>query len=116
MIPATSTMKFNLSHAVGRVRFCGLFEGISFLLLLLVAVPLKRVFKHELGEPAVFYVGSVHGALFILYLLLILLAWLDRKLTVKKAGLAFIASVIPFGPFLIDRKLAEDEKESGSAA
>lgn len=114
-------MKFNLSHAVGRVRLCGLLEGASFLLLLLVAMPLKYAFDMPM---AVRYVGMAHGILFILYVLLILLAWLDRKLTAKKAGLAFVASLIPFGPFLIDGKLseeekveaAEEEKESGGAA
>lgn len=99
-------MKLNLAHSVGRVRLCGLLEGASFLLLLLVAMPLKYAFDYPL---AVKYVGMAHGILFILYVLLILLAWLDKKLTIKKAALAFLASLIPFGPFLVDRKLASEE-------
>jgi integral membrane protein len=114
-------LKFNLAHAVGRVRLCGLLEGASFVLLLLVAMPLKYAFDMPL---AVRYVGMAHGFLFVLYVLLILLAWLDRKLTAKKSALAFVASLIPFGPFIIDGWLAEDEKaeaadeksESGDAA
>ena len=105
-------MKFNLAHAVGRVRLCGLLEGASFLLLLLVAMPLKYLLDMPM---AVRYVGMAHGVLFILYVLLILLAWLDRKLTVKESALAFVASLIPFGPFLIDGKLAEAEKTEAAA-
>ncbi len=112
MIPATPMMKFNLAHAVGRVRLCGLLEGASFLLLLFVAMPLKYLLDMPM---AVRYVGMAHGVLFILYVLLILLAWLDRKLTAKKSALAFVASLIPFGPFLIDSKLAEDERAEAAA-
>jgi len=122
MLPANPMMtKLNPAHAVGRVRLCGLLEGASFLLLLFVAMPLKYLFDMPM---AVRYVGMAHGVLFILYVLLILLALLEKKLTIGKAGLAFLASLIPFGPFLIDRRLSDDEaveaaeeaKESKDAA
>jgi len=98
--------------AVGRVRLCGMIEGASFLLLLFVAMPLKYAFSMPL---AVRYVGMAHGLLFVLFCLLILIAWLERKLSFSKAALAFGASLIPFGPFLIDRKLAAGEAREASA-
>lgn len=104
--------KLNPSLSVGRVRLLGLLEGASFLLLLFVAMPLKYGFDMPM---AVRYVGMAHGVLFIIYVLLILLAWLDRKLTVGRAGLAFVASLIPFGPFIIDGKLAVDEAAEAAA-
>ena len=101
-------MKPNLSHAVGRLRFCGMLEGISLLLLVGIAMPLKYFFDSPL---AVRYTGMAHGVLFILFCLLILITWLEKKISLKHAALAFGASLIPFGPFLIDRKLAKDEAE-----
>lgn len=99
-------MKMNLAHAVGRVRFFGMLEGLSFLLLLFVAMPLKYFFDYPI---AVRYVGMAHGLLFVLFVFLIMHAWLDKKLSAQKAGLAFLASLIPFGPFLIDSKLSTEE-------
>ncbi len=100
-------MKPNLAHAVGRIRLCGYLEGISFLLLLFVAMPLKYIFEMPM---AVRYTGMAHGVLFILLILLLVTGWLERKISAKHAGLAFLASLFPFGPFLIDRKLAVDER------
>lgn len=99
-------MKPSLSNSVGRVRICAILEGISFILLLGVAMPLKYFADMPL---AVRYVGMAHGVLFILLCLLLVIAWLERKLSGKHAGLVFVASLIPFGPFVIDRKLAADE-------
>jgi integral membrane protein len=101
-------MKPDLKTAVGRLRVCGMLEGISFLLLLGVAMPLKYAFQMPL---AVKYTGWAHGLLFIILMLMILMAWLERKISFKHAALAFVASLIPFGPFLIDRKLAVDQDQ-----
>ena len=104
--------KASISHPVGRVRLVGRVEGVSFLLLLGVAMPLKRL----AGLPeAVTVVGWAHGGLFILLMLLVASAWGGGKLSTKDAALAVVAAVVPFGPFLIDRRLARDE-ESGPQA
>jgi integral membrane protein len=99
-------MKPDLKTAVGRLRVCGKLEGISFLLLLGVAMPLKYAFAMPL---AVKYTGWAHGLLFIIFMLMILMAWLERRISFGHAALAFVASLIPFGPFLIDRKLSADQ-------
>ncbi len=88
---------------VGRVRLIGMFEGVSFLLLIGVAMPLKYL----AGFPeAVKVTGWLHGFLFICYCLAIFAAWISGHLSFGKSALGFAASLIPFGPFLIDRKLA----------
>lgn len=51
-----------------------------------------------------------HGVLFIIFALVLLLAWLGEYLTFRWAVLAFIATLIPFGPWLIDKKLAAFDK------
>ena len=100
-----------INHFVGRVRIIGIAEGLSYLLLLGIAMPLK----YAAGFPGpVKYMGWIHGLLFILYCLVIFHAWWRKHLGFKRAALAFGASLIPFGPWLIDRRLAVDEENEGT--
>jgi len=104
--------KPSLSDPVGRVRVVGMIEGVSFLLLLGVAMPLKRL----AGLPeAVTWAGWAHGGLFILLMLLIASAWGAKALTTRESALVVLASVLPFGPFVIDRRLARDQRKSPAA-
>ena len=91
----------------------GMFEGASFLLLTCVAMPLK----YFAGLPeAVRWAGWLHGFLFVCYCLAILSALSNGRISFGKSALAFGASLVPFGPFLIDRKLAgEDAAASGDS-
>lgn len=91
-----------LKTPIGRLRFIGTFEAISFLVLLLIAMPLK--YAADIPE-VVTVVGIIHGVLFSLYLLAILNAALVRKLTIGMTLLAILAAFLPFGPFYVDRKL-----------
>lgn len=99
----------NLKTDIGRLRLIGMCEGVSFLLLMGVAMPLKYL----AGIPeAVKWTGWIHGILFIGYSLAILTTLLNGRISFGKSVLAFVASLIPFGPFLIDRKLAKVEESS----
>lgn len=102
----------DLRDPVGRVRALGMVEGVSFILLMGVAMPLKYWANMPL---AVTYVGWAHGALFIAFLLVLFIAWAGGALSLGRSALAFVASVIPFGPFLIDRHLAKSTP-TGDAA
>lgn len=84
------------------LRATSLTEGVSYLLLLLIAMPLKYGFGID---PAVTYVGWAHGALFIALALITLAALIFAKLPFKLACIVGIASLIPGGPFFIDGKL-----------
>lgn len=96
-----------ITHPIGRVRMVALLEGISFLLLVGVAMPLKYL----AGQPQyVKVVGMAHGVLFIALCLVLLLALLDEKLPFRWAVYTFIASLLPFGTFIIDKKLAKFEQ------
>jgi integral membrane protein len=93
--------------AIGRLRLIGYVEGASFLILLGVAMPLKWF----AGVPeAVTVVGWVHGILFMLYVAAVALAHRGGHLTNSLAGWALVASVLPAGPFVLDRRLKEREK------
>lgn len=85
-----------------RFKWTAYAEGASFLVLLLVAMPLKYL----LGLPqAVRVVGMLHGVLFILYAFFVVEALSSGRFTLRTAALAMLASVLPFGPFVFERKL-----------
>jgi integral membrane protein len=93
----------------GRVRFVGLVEGVSFLVLLGVAMPLKYLADRP---EAVLIVGWAHGILFMLYAGVVLQAWLAQALTFGMACAAAVAAVLPGGPFVLDIYLRRLESQS----
>ncbi len=85
-------------------------EGVSYLVLLFIAMPLKYFFD----SPAmVRYVGMVHGVLFIAYVLLLVWNWSDRKWDFRKAAVYFLASLLPFATFWVEKKVAAEEVAVG---
>jgi integral membrane protein len=87
---------------LARLRLVGTLEGVSFLALLLIAMPLK----YAAGQPlAVRYVGMAHGILFLLYLLALVPVALDFRWSWKTCALAVLASILPAGPFVFDAKI-----------
>jgi integral membrane protein len=97
-----------LKTPIGRLRVVAFVEGCSYLLLLGVAMPLK----YFAGLPvAVKIVGSVHGALFLLFCAALVQAMAVARWPVMRAGVVFASSLIPFGTFVIDGRLKrEDER------
>lgn len=91
-----------LSTVLGRLRLVAILEGISFLVLLGIAMPLKY-YADTPGPVRV--VGMLHGVLFVLYVMLLIQATFTYKWTPWKAVLGFIASLVPFGTFYADKKL-----------
>lgn len=75
--------------------------------LVFIAMPLKWIFD----LPAmVTYVGWIHGALFIGYILILFPTSRKLRWTFVRAVFALGAAVLPFGPFLFDRKLKKEMK------
>lgn len=85
-------------------RMVGHAEAVSFILLLGIAMPLKYLADMPL---AVRIVGSIHGGLFILYLLAAFNAGRAAQWGATQFIEAVVASLLPFGPFVIDRKWRE---------
>ena len=84
------------------LRAIGFLEGISFLLLLFIAMPMKYVW----GNPIlVKYVGMGHGVLFIAFLVILFVVCEKQKWSLKMFILWLMASILPFGPFVFDHKL-----------
>ena len=97
------------SHAsITLLRFTSLLEGISFLVLLGIAMPLK----YAANMPhAVKYAGWAHGGLFILLCLALVQVLMTTQWPIKRAAMIFLAALLPFGPFVMDRKILVWEKE-----
>lgn len=100
-------MREYLTTSLGRLRAVAFLEGVSFLLLLGIAMPLK----YMAGKPeAVQVVGMAHGVLFILYVLLVFRIQGELGWTWRQTAIALLASVVPFGTFYADAKLFRMEE------
>ena len=87
-------------------RKIALAEGVSFLVLLLIAMPLKYFAQMP---KAVTVVGMLHGILFVLF---IILAFEVKGSYQKSFGWfmkSFIASLLPFGTFIMDKQWKKEE-------
>lgn len=94
-------------------RMIGTMEGISFLVLLGICMPLK----YFAGIPeAVKIVGWAHGLLFILYVGAVVQAKFVLNWSYKQVFYALLASVIPFGPFIIDRQYLKASEATGTGS
>ena len=91
--------------ALRRLRLVAFLEGSSFLVLLLVAMPLKYLAGYPL---AVRIVGSVHGLLFLIFLAALFRAAAERAWPLRRSFAAFVASILPFGTFVFDRSLRQE--------
>lgn len=95
-----------LRTAIGRLRLIAFIEGISFLLLLCVAMPLK----YFAGLPEmVKAVGWIHGLLFVLYLIAVVEVAVTWRWSLARVLGALAASVIPLGTFILDSHLRREE-------
>lgn len=99
--------------SLGRLRAVGLLEGLSFIVLLGVAMPLKYL----AGMPEmVRVVGMAHGVLFMLFFLAVVQVAIERRWPLTRVVLALAASVLPFGPFVLDARLLRRELEAEERA
>lgn len=102
-----------LKTSLGRLRIVGMWEGVSFLLLLGIAMPLKYWADWPMGVKVV---GMAHGILFVLYVIAALQAALHHHWTWQRTGLVLIASLLPAGPFVVDARILREEAARQTAA
>lgn len=98
--------KDNSKKLLHRFRMIGIAEGISFLVLLLIAMPLK--YFMQIPE-AVKYTGWAHGILFIAFIYCAFEVMGALKKNFLWLAKAFVAAIIPFGTFIFDRQLKKEE-------
>ncbi|MBF9219938.1 DUF3817 domain-containing protein [Hymenobacter ruricola] len=88
---------------VKQLRLVGLLEGISLLVLLGVAVPMKHLY----GDPAlVRALGPVHGLLFLLFVIKTLSVGVEQRWKFSETTWkVLLACFVPFGTFYIDQRI-----------
>ena len=91
-----------MKNPVSLLRSVALLEAVSYLLLLFIAMPLKYLWSMPL---AVRVVGSIHGALFVIFCIALWRVLMHTKWPFSRAMLVFIASLLPFVPFFIDHRM-----------
>jgi integral membrane protein len=95
-----------------RLRCVAFLEGLSYLVLLFVAMPLKYLADRPL---AVRVVGSLHGLLFVTLVILTLQALRRRAKSFAFGVRMAIASLVPFGTFALEPELRADDEAHRAA-
>ncbi len=98
----SDTTQRKLAGPLNLMRITGIIEGVSYLVLLFVAMPLKYFADMPM---AVRLTGSVHGLLFILFFCSIAHAMMKASLRFKHASWAALASLLPFATFFLDKSI-----------
>jgi integral membrane protein len=84
------------------LKLIALLEGVSLLTLLFVAMPMK----YMMAMPEmVQMIGPVHGVLFLVFNVVLVLYFVMKKVTADQMGLGMIASLLPFGTFVFKVKV-----------
>lgn len=82
-------------------------EGATLLLLLFIAVPLKRL----AGWPeAVSIMGPVHGAAFLLYVAMVMQVLWHQQVTRRQAVLLVLAALVPLGFLMVNGIFKDSSK------
>jgi len=85
-----------------RLRLIGFIEGVTFLMLFAISMPLK--YMMGIGEPNK-VIGYIHGVFFIAYIFALIPVSQNFKWDWKTTGLSFVASLLPFGTFVADARI-----------
>lgn len=89
------------------LRWLGTIEGVSFLLLMLFAMPMKYLFDQPVYVK---WIGWAHGILFMALGFQTLIAWRAGILRFATAFWVMVAALLPAGPFFMDRRLRADHR------
>jgi integral membrane protein len=96
-----------MNNIFGAFRKIAIAEGISFLVLLFIAMPLK----YWANKPQfVQIIGSAHGLLFVLFILFAGIVLLKYKKNIGWFAKAVVASFLPFGTFYMDKQWKLEEQ------
>jgi integral membrane protein len=86
---------------VKQFKVIAFLEGISLILLLFIAMPLKYIWNMP---EAVTAVGMAHGILFLAYVAFAFLIYNEMRWNLKDLSIVLLASLIPFGTFYMEKK------------
>ncbi len=86
-------------------KLVSILEGLSYLGLLFVGVPMKYFMEND---TIVKMLGMPHGMLFLAYILFVLIIRKRMKWNGKTTGIMLLASILPFGTFYVIKKYMDD--------
>jgi len=95
---------FDNSDTKERLIVVGKIEGWSFLILIFIAMPLKYLFDIPMATKII---GMIHGGLFVWFLVMLYDFHMEYNKGLKLTIVGFISSLIPFGTFFFNKKLAK---------
>ncbi len=86
------------------MRIIAVVEAASYIALLL-AVVAKRVFDQPGGVTVI---GPIHGVVFLAYVAAVIFAREERQWDIRTTLACIVAAVIPFGGYVVERRLLQD--------
>ena len=99
--------------ALTRLRRLALAEGLSFLVILLVTMPLK--YGLDVAAPNR-YAGMLHGLLFVGYVVYLGWLWAERRWPWRVLAWGLAASVVPFLVFWVERRVFAGLPQRGESS
>jgi integral membrane protein len=103
--------QYKRSATIERFKRVAVLEGVSFLVLLVIAMPLKYIWDLPW---MVRQVGLAHGILFILYVIGIPIARKKLNWNFQQTGIAFLAGFVPFGTFYVTSRMIAANHGTGA--
>ena len=85
-------------HPLRVLRIASIIEGVTLLLLFLVAMPLKYMADTPM---AVTIVGPIHGTAFLIYTALVLQSFISRLISVSEVARLMVVAFVPFGAWMV---------------
>lgn len=86
---------------IQKFRLLSLLEGISFLVILFITMPLKYLLSSPMPNKII---GMGHGGLFLAYVVFAIFLKVEFSWSLKKLAIVLLCSIIPFGTFWMDKK------------
>lgn len=106
------SLKNLVTSSIGQLRILGFLEGISFVLLIFIAMPMKYLFD---SPWLVKQVGMAHGLLFVAFVVYTVIVSFDQKWGFWKiTSKLLLSSIVPFGPFYAEAKILKPLHQSES--
>jgi integral membrane protein len=98
-----------LKTKLGQLRLLAISEGVSYLMLFALTMPLKYVYSIYLPNKIV---GVIHGILFILFCIWVVLVARQLKWSIGITLICLASSLFPFATFVVDHKILKPAQKT----
>lgn len=95
-----------LKSTIGRFRVISAIEGLSYLLLVFIAMPIKYIGENPYPVKVL---GMIHGVLFIIFMISLFESKIKKNWDTGYMFQLFVLSLIPFGAFFIEKRVKSQE-------